>query len=106
VTVPATDQIRAIRSEIDAAAEAILGSATEALQIVSALRGESALITRLQQTLRTVLEACAFHDLVCQRLDILDGAQQADDLLNGPAALGQGLDQAAADRLFEDLGGR
>ena len=103
--------IRAIRAEIDAAADAIL-SATEGglCDIASARQGDGQALDRLYLKLSTILEACAFHDLTSQRLSVLarltaSGAQTAptgpiDPLLYGPALLGSGLDQAMADQLF------
>ena len=51
------------------------------------------------------MAACAFQDLVGQRLSkvsrLVGGeAEPADALLNGPAAAGEGLSQAEADALF------
>ncbi len=56
---------------------------------------------RIENGFLSVLEACAFEDLIGQRLAQLQGAVAADGLENGPARHGQGLDQAAADDLFD-----
>jgi|GEM_PF-1221233 len=105
--------IATIRREIEAAADAIL-SATEAglEQVTVARGGDNAALDRIQQTLFTVLEACAFQDLTGQRLtklrDMLSAGSfetvDSDPLLNGPALAGQGLDQASADSLMGSPG--
>lgn len=95
------DQIMVIRAEIDRAAGVILTATTEAMLLVGACGGAPTKIAQMEEKLHTILEACAFHDLVSQRFDQL-AAPSEDPLLNGPASPGEGLDQAAADRLFDD----
>lgn len=98
-----------VRQEIETAVEAILTAATAGLQELPAIsERDAAMAERLERHLLQILENCAFQDLTGQRLEQLAGAlgtgpapvPQSDPLLNGPAAHGQGLDQAAADRLF------
>ena len=102
----------AIRQEVEAAVDVILTAATEGLQALTAMRdGDAGAATRLEMGLLQILEACAFQDLTGQRLTRLDEALEtgpppprpADPLLNGPALGGQGLDQAAADRLLSEF---
>lgn len=101
----------AIRQEVESAVDVILTAASEGLHALSALRdGDAGAATRLELGLLQILEACAFQDLTGQRLARLDEALEtgppprpADPLLNGPARGGQGLDQAAADRLLSEF---
>lgn len=102
----------AIRQEVEAAVDVILTAATDGLQALSAMReGDAGAAKRLELGLLQILEACAFQDLTGQRLARLDDALEtgpppprpADPLLNGPALGGQGLDQAAADRLLSEF---
>ena len=100
----ALTEIEALRSELDAAADAILSAAQRGLAMVSAspLDGDG-----VGEVFAEILGLCAFHDLAGQRLERLSKrlAGEAPDrrpdahLLNGPAN-GDGLDQAAADALF------
>lgn len=101
-----------IRQEIEEAVDGILTAATAGLQDLSAIRGTDPVVAgRLEGHLLQILESCAFQDLTGQRLDRLRAMieiapptdSQTDSLLNGPAAPGQGLDQAAADRLMLDF---
>ncbi|WP_421729603.1 hypothetical protein [Brevundimonas sp.] len=109
--------IAAIRQEMEAAVDIILTAATDGLGAVSAMRDvDAGAAHRLETGLLQILEACAFQDLTGQRLtslaDTLKGAAAAPptptpaptlaaaSLLNGPALSGQGLDQAAADRIL------
>lgn len=98
-----------IRSEIEQAADMMLAAAEMGLRDLAAAReGQPAALDRIERTLLAILEACAFQDLAGQRLTKLAGALETtrlaadggDPLLNGPAAPGQGLDQAAADALM------
>lgn len=101
-----------VRQEIEEAVEAILTAAAAGLQNLSAIRHVDPEATeKLEADLLRILESCAFQDLTGQRLDKLRSlleagpspASQPHSLLNGPAAPGQGLDQAAADRLLLDF---
>jgi len=111
--------IAAIRQEMEAAVDIILTAATDGLGAVSAMRdADAGAAHRLETGLLQILEACAFQDLTGQRLtslaDTLKGAAAAPpiptptpaptpaaaSLLNGPTLSGQGLDQAAADRIL------
>ncbi len=98
-----------VRQELETAVEAILTAATAGLHELPAISvHDGAAAERLERHLLRILESCAFQDLAGQRLEQLAGAlggepppvRQSDPLLNGPAPHGQGLDQAAADRLF------
>lgn len=100
-----------VRAEIEAAVDVILEAASGGLgDLRTASTGDAAAAARLETHLLRILEACAFQDLTGQRLDQLAAmlappprpAAGADPLLNGPALDGQGLDQAAADRLLMD----
>lgn len=98
-------EIEAVRSTLDVAGDAILSAAQRGLAISSTtpVDGE-----RFGEIFAEILALCAFQDLAGQRLDrlthILAGEpldQRPDaHLLNGPAN-GDGLDQAAADILFD-----
>lgn len=107
MTPQAIGILTAIRAELGQAADVLLGAAESSLAVVAAARrGETAALDQVEQGLLTILEACAFHDLTSQRLTALEaelaGAPQPEDsLLNGPAMPGRGLDQAAADALFD-----
>ena len=102
--------IATIRSEIEQAADMFLSAAEMGLRDIAAARdGQAAALERIEQTLCAIMEACAFQDITGQRLSQLVGLIEAtapeDPLLNGPAALGGGLDQDAAAALFDQLGG-
>lgn len=103
----ADDLLAAMRADIDQTAEVLLTTAEAGLSDVAAAKaGDHDALDRLELAFTTLLEACAFHDLVGQRLTSLEAEFQgrsayADPLLNGPALAGEGLDQAAADALFE-----
>jgi hypothetical protein len=102
--------IAAVRHDIEAAADALLSAAELGLRELGAARaGEAGDLQRVEATLWAILEACAFQDLVGQRLSQLEAALGHADgtslqldgaLLNGPAAPGEGLDQAAIDALM------
>ncbi len=98
-------EVEAVRSALDVAGDAILSAAQRGLTLSSAapVDGE-----RLGEIFAEILALCAFQDLAGQRLDRLthslagEVVDQRPDahLLNGPAN-GDGLDQAAADALFD-----
>ena len=101
-----------VRQEVEAAVDVILTAATDGLQALAAVReGDAGAAQRLEAGLLQIHEACAFQDITGQRLACLDDAlkarppasRPADPLLNGPAPEGQGLDQAAADRLLSEF---
>lgn len=105
----AREIITAIRADIDLAGDTLLAAAERGLREVGAVRaGDTLALDRLEEMLCAILEACAFQDLAGQRLSNLEVAvgdggvlpEGADPLLNGPAAQGMGLDQAAADALM------
>lgn len=102
-------QIAVIRGEVEHAAEAMISAAGHGLRLVKEARdGVPGALDALEETFCAILEACAFQDLTGQRLARLMAglagvnlsAPGGDPLLNGPADPGEGLDQAAADRLF------
>lgn len=96
---PLLEEVRALRAELDAAAEALLGAAERGLAAADRADLEGA-----RQALCAVMQASSFHDLASQRLDAIarpaEGRASTDPLLNGPAQPGTGLDQGEADRLF------
>lgn len=103
--------IAAIKADISNAADALLDAAEKALADVRHARaGQAQALDHAEAQLCSVLEACAFQDLVGQRLGQLeriigdDAAQPtppSDPLLNGPAQPGAGLSQAAVDILID-----
>lgn len=104
--------VGAIRQEVEAAVDVILTAATDGLDALPAIQAaDPVAVARVERCLLNILEACAFQDLTGQRLASLDAALEtrpsasgaADPLLNGPALDGQGLDQAAADRLLSEF---
>lgn len=104
--------VAAIRKEVEAAVDVILTAAADGLQALPAIQaGDASAASRLELGLLQILEACAFQDLTGQRLACLDAALEtgppapgsADPLVNGPALDGQGLDQAAADRVLSEF---
>lgn len=110
----AREIIGLVRADIEQAADAMLAAAEMGLNDVAAAReGQAAALDRIERTLCAILEACAFQDLAGQRLSRLKSVigetplvapGASDPLLNGPAAPGEGLDQAAADALLDDKG--
>ena len=105
--VDAAREIELIRGEVEQAAEAFISAADRGLELVAQARaGSTDALQSLERTFFAILEACAFQDLTGQRLSRLIAApglaarRDADPLLAGPAEVGEGLDQDAADRLF------
>ena len=103
----AAAEIQVIRREVEDAANVMISATTDGLALMGKAReGDPRALDALEAALYAILEACAFQDIVGQRLSRLSEASlgrpgAADPLLNGPADPGQGLDQAAADRLFD-----
>lgn len=96
-----------IRGDVSLAADRLLTLVEQGLSDVARCRGGDAdAVDRIEAGLCAMLEACAFGDILGQRLAQLEGllaaegGSPADPLLNGPAAPGAGLDQAAADILM------
>lgn len=95
-----------IRGDVSAAADSLLSMLERGLADLALWRqGDVAAIDRIEASFCAMLEACAFGDIVGQRLSQLDGAlarkgPAGDPLLNGPAITGAGIDQAAADLLM------
>lgn len=104
---PAARRITAeIRGDVGAAADGLLTLVEQGLADLALWRsGDVAAIDRVEAGFCAMLEACAFGDIVGQRLGQLDDAlarksPASDPLLNGPASAGAGIDQAAADLLM------
>ena len=103
-------ELDAIRQDVAEAADIILFATETALAKLSDSGPHGACTARDVQTrLHTILAACAFEDTVGQRLTRLKTLLSAEDvalgdpLLHGPANSGDGLDQAAADTLFQSI---
>jgi hypothetical protein len=97
--------IEGVRAEVDQAADTVFEVQAGAMRELALLRsGDASALERLESLLCDLLQACAFQDLVGQRLvkldRLIDGEGEEDPLLAGPATPGQGLDQAAADALL------
>lgn len=112
---PAKDHpiIATIRAEIDDAANRILDAAEACLAgLAAARRGETAALTGIDAELTRIMEACAFQDIVGQRLSQLVAApgygapsvSAGAGLLNGPAPPGEGLNQTGIDALMQPSG--
>lgn len=106
----ANEIIQTIRLEVECAVDVILSAAEQSLKaLASAREGAPVPVDVLEQRLSEILEACAFQDITGQRLTKLAASLNGHScpvdapasLLNGPALLGQGLDQAAADLLVD-----
>ena len=107
----AVEEIVEIRRVLEAAVEDLLrlaehGAALARSMAQSMARGETPDPGAVEPVFIGVMQACAFQDLVGQRLERLAGLleQRRDirldaDLLNGPTR--SGLDQGAADRLMQ-----
>jgi len=109
-TADALKELHAVRHNVDAAAEAILAACERALarlHSASVARADGA--RDVENDLHAIFAACAFQDIVGQRLSRLEALLERraawgdDPLLNGPSMTGEGLDQAAADDLFARL---
>ena len=100
----ALTEIEALKSELEAACDALLSAAQTGLELAADRPVDGEIVGGL---FAEILSLCAFQDLAGQRLDRMaralagGAADQRPDahLLNGPAD-GDGLDQAAADALF------
>ncbi|MNQ25192.1 hypothetical protein D3C85_384050 [compost metagenome] len=100
-----------IRQELANATEALLAFHEAGLRDIALLRdGDDTALSRLEGGLMTVLELCAFEDLIGQRLTQLCSAAPStepsqsapDSLENGPSLRGQGLGQAQIDDLLRE----
>jgi chemotaxis regulatin CheY-phosphate phosphatase CheZ len=96
-------EIAGIRDALDTAAQTLLSLSERGLELSQTHPLDAEVI---EAAFLEILQACAFQDLVGQRLDRLAASaagrietRAGAHLLNGPAA--QGLDQAAADRLMQ-----
>lgn len=99
-----------IRQEIERAVDVILTATESSLKDLGKAReGAQVPIETLESRLSDILEACAFQDITGQRLSKLDAmltsasgpGPEQNPLLNGPASVGQGLNQADADLLMD-----
>lgn len=96
-----------IRQELVTATEALMAVYEAGLRDVALARaGDGAALSRIEDGLLSVLEACAFEDLIGQRLTQLCSIpapvrSETGGLENGPARRGQGLDQPGIDVWFE-----
>ncbi|WGM31873.1 hypothetical protein [Brevundimonas sp. NIBR11] len=98
-------EIEALKVELEGACEALMSAAQTGLEMAADTPVDGEIVSLL---FAEILGLCAFQDLAGQRLDRLakqiagSGADDRPDahLLNGPAN-GDGLDQAAADALFD-----
>lgn len=90
-------EIAAARDAMAASYQTILTAAEEALP-------RQAASPEAERALLSIILACAAEDIAGQRLAralrLLEGVQDDDPLLRGPALAGQGLDQTLADALF------
>lgn len=97
------DIIAAARRDLTAAAGGLMAASEAGLRAVAMARdGDGEALARIEAAFLAVLEACAFEDLIGQRLTRLamvasERSAPQDALLNGPALPGQGLDQAEID---------
>lgn len=99
------DIIAAIRHDLAAATEGLMAASEAGLRAVALARdgdGDGEALSRIEAGFLAVLEACAFEDLIGQRLARLavSGSERSgpqDPLLNGPAAPGRGLGQEDID---------
>ena len=106
----AFDEIVAeIRQELAVATEALMVLHEVGLRDVALARnGDGAALSRIEGGFLSVLEVCAFEDLIGQRLTRLRSTSapttpprsEPEGLENGPARRGEGLDQGGADAWF------
>ena len=106
-TAEALKELHAVRRNVDGAAEIILTTCERALaRLNSSSVAQADGAKDMELDLHAIFAACAFQDIVGQRLSRLEALLERraawgdDPLLNGPAMTGEGLDQAAADDLF------
>lgn len=99
-------EIEALKASLDRVCDQLMTQAEAGLALSS---GAAPQAERLSAVFTEILSLCSFQDLAGQRLsrlaDALSGvaadARPDAHLLNGPANAG-GLDQSAADALFDD----
>lgn len=99
-------EIEALRIGLDETCDRLMTEAEAGLALVSQPAPD---VDRLSAVFTEILSLCSFQDLAGQRLSRLAGAisgaggdaRPDAHLLNGPANSG-GLDQSAADALFDD----
>jgi hypothetical protein len=103
----ALSEIEALGAALDEACDRLMTEAETGLALASQPAPD---VARLSAVFAEIMSLCSFQDLAGQRLSRLAGALSGADadarpdahLLNGPANSG-GLDQSAADALFDDL---
>lgn len=99
-------EIEALKASLDEACDLLMTQAETGLALAAAQTVDP---DRVAAAFSEILSLCSFQDLAGQRLsrlaDLLSGsaadARPDAHLLNGPANAG-GLDQAAADALFDE----
>lgn len=100
-------EIEALKVGLDETCDRLMTQAEAGLALTSETSLDAA---RLSAVFTEILSLCSFQDLAGQRLSRLAAALSGNSadarpdahLLNGPANEG-GLDQSAADTLFDDL---
>lgn len=106
-TAEALAEINALKAALDDVCDAIMTRAEQGVIMMTDDPSDKATVA---EVFAEIIALCGFHDLAGQRLTRLSQALAGDSgdnrpdahLLNGPANAG-GLDQAAADALFNDL---
>ena len=100
-----TDEIAQMREALEAAVDRLLSLAEQGVALTKTQPPDA---DAIEAVFVEVMQACAFQDLVGQRLDRLAArlTDRIDDrpdahLLNGPASGAEGLDQSAADRWLQ-----
>lgn len=96
-----SDDIRAIREECEGAVETILGAVDRITARAKALaETDPAASADLRSAAADIMQACAFQDLVGQRLTRLANGPEEDVLLSGPGGGGSGLSEAELEALM------
>ncbi len=108
----ALSELAALRSDIAVAADAILFAAETGLALLADERpGNTGDTTPYSEIFVAIVAACAFQDITGQRLTKIESlvaaaqfptTEQQPSFLDGPALQAQGLDQGAADAIFND----
>lgn len=95
------EDLDAVEGECRAAAETILASLEAILRHAGAMRLQSPeTAAAIEAAALSGLEACAFQDIVGQRLARVRNGRSADPLLAGPQSAEASLSQASVDALF------
>ena len=97
----AAAEAQAARQECEVAVDTILEAAERvAAQARSLASREPAIAAELSAAVGAIMEACAFQDIVGQRLTRLADGPDAEILLSGPALAGGGMSQADVEALL------